>query len=77
MTGKKTHEQQLRVIEGRENTKNADENFDPRPDLERSREAREALRKGRDLDPEKTPSPDTDDRSMTRGVNQESRHNKT
>lgn len=76
MSGRKTHEQQLRTIEERVNTKNADEDFDARADLERSPEAREAFRKGRDLKPENTPSPETDDRSMTRGRNQESRHNK-
>lgn len=49
MAGKKTHEQQLRVIEGRENTKNADESFDAEADLKMSKEQREARRKGQGL----------------------------
>lgn len=42
MTGKKTHEQQQKIIEKRVDTTNADKNFDPRPDLKASdrREAR-------------------------------------
>lgn len=34
MAGNKTHEQQLRIIEKRVDTSNADKDFDPRPDLE-------------------------------------------
>ena len=42
MTGKKTHEQQQKIIEKRVDTTNADKDFDPRPDLKASdrREAR-------------------------------------
>lgn len=42
MTGKKTHEQQQKIIEKRVDTTNADKDFDPGPDLKASdrREAR-------------------------------------
>ncbi len=74
MTGKKTHEQQLRVIEKREKTANAGEDFDAKADLQRNAQAREAHRKGDDL----KPNPDTgnDDRAIVRGRNQESEHKK-
>src|SRR5688572_19530012 len=49
MTGKKTHEQQLRIIEKREKTANADEAFDAAADLHRNEQAKEAYRKGSDL----------------------------
>ncbi|OWV76271.1 hypothetical protein ATY77_06825 [Rhizobium sp. R634] len=74
MAGKKTHEQQLRVMEKREKTANADESFDASADLHRNEQAREAHRKGSDL----KAGPDTgnEDRNMVRGVNQESEHRK-
>ncbi|ACE90222.1 hypothetical protein AMC83_CH01204 [Rhizobium phaseoli] len=74
MTGKKTHEQQLRVIEKREKTANADDGFDAEADLQRNAQAKEALRKGRDLKPD--PDAGNDDRTITRGRNQESQHKK-
>jgi hypothetical protein len=74
VTGKKTREQQLRIIEKRVNTTNADPDFDPRPDLERQE---------RGLPPTppataKTASDPSrpDDRGMHRGLNQESEHHK-
>ncbi|ANL64911.1 hypothetical protein AMC82_CH01220 [Rhizobium phaseoli] len=74
MTGKKTHEQQLRVIEKREKTANADEDFDAAGDLQRNVPARQAHRKGNDLKPD--PDAGNDDRSIMRGRNQESGHKK-
>lgn len=76
MAGKKTHEQQVRIIEERENTKNAGDDFDAEAHLKRSDAARKAHREGQDLKPEKTPPPGSDDRSITRGADQESRHHK-
>ncbi len=76
MAGNKTHDQQLRIIEGRENTKNADPDFDARQDLDRSPEQREALRRGQDLPDKSDNLSDPDDRSIIRGENQESAHHK-
>jgi hypothetical protein len=74
MTGKKTHEQQRRIIEKREKTANAGEAFDAAADLHRNEQAREAYRKGRDL--KATPDTRSEDRNMVRGLNQESGHKK-
>ncbi|AVA25159.1 hypothetical protein [Rhizobium sp. NXC24] len=74
MTGKKTHEQQLRVIEKREKMANADKTFDPTADLHRNEQAREAFRKGGDL--KATSDTGNKDRNMVRGVNQRSGHGK-
>ncbi|MBB2687397.1 MULTISPECIES: hypothetical protein [Rhizobium] len=74
MTGKKTHEQQLRVIEKREKTANAGEDFDAAADLQRNPQARQAYRKGGDLKPD--PDTGNDDRAIMRGRNQESEHKK-
>ncbi|MEZ2128090.1 MULTISPECIES: hypothetical protein [unclassified Sinorhizobium] len=74
MTGKKTHEQQMRVIEKRENTANADADFDPRTDLKKSSTERARERQGQDLhahDPVQG-----EDRSILKGANQESEHHK-
>lgn len=76
MAGKKTHEQQLRVIERRENTRNADENFDAEAELKMSKEQREARRKGQGLRSGVVDLSDPDDRNMVRGEHQESRHHK-
>lgn len=76
MAGKKTHEQQLRVIERRENTRNADENFDAEAELKMSKEQREARRKGQGLRSDVVDLSDPDDRNMVRGEQQESRHHK-
>jgi hypothetical protein len=76
MAGKKTHEQQLRIIEERVNTKNADDDFDAEEDLKRSEQEKAARREGRDLKSGDADLVDPDDREMLRGVNQESRHQK-
>ncbi|MBY3595856.1 hypothetical protein J2J97_05805 [Rhizobium bangladeshense] len=74
MAGRKTHEQQLRVIEKREKTANAGEDFDAKADLQRNEQAKEAVRKGSGLKAD--PDPGNDDRAMVRGRNQESEHKK-
>ncbi|MDK1378340.1 MULTISPECIES: hypothetical protein [unclassified Sinorhizobium] len=74
MVGKKTHEQQLRVLQGREKTSNESKDFDAEAKLRRSEALRKAYRKGDSLDTEHADARDEDERSMTRGKNQESRH---
>ncbi|TCU09670.1 hypothetical protein [Rhizobium sullae] len=74
MVGKKTHEQQLRVIEKRENTANADKDFDAAADLKKTEAAKKAYRKGQSIGP--SPEIQEDDRSVLRGRNQESPHRK-
>lgn len=76
MTGKKTHDQQLRIIEERVNTANADKDFDAEAELKRSRQEREARRQGANLRDEGVELTDPDDRQMIRGTNQESEHHK-
>jgi hypothetical protein len=76
MTGRKTHEQQVRVIEERENTKNAGKDFDAEAELKKSKQEREAYRKGSDLRTDAPNLVDPDDRNMLRGENQESEHHK-
>jgi hypothetical protein len=76
MAGKQTHEQQLRIIEERENTKNADKDFDAEADLRKSKAEREAFRKGATLRPDPPDVADRDDRNIIRGENQESSHHK-
>jgi hypothetical protein len=76
MTGKKTHDQQIRIIEGRENMKKAGKDFDAEAELKRSDQEREAFRKGANL---KVPPRDltaSDERNLLRGEHQESRHHK-
>ena len=74
MTGKKTHEQQIAIIEERVNTKNGDKDFDPRPDLERAEAGAPPLPPGSTKSasdanrPDKEPAP--------RGLNQRSEHDK-
>ncbi|RWB03205.1 MAG: hypothetical protein EOQ39_05365 [Mesorhizobium sp.] len=74
MTGRKTHDQQIRIIEERENTKNAGKDFDAEADLKRSAAEREALRKGSDMRTDTPDLVDPDDRNILRGKNQESVH---
>ncbi len=50
MQGNKTHQQQRNIIEGRENTANGDRDLDIRSDLNRSEAAKDAFRRGDDLD---------------------------
>jgi hypothetical protein len=76
MTGKKTHDQQIRIIEGRENTKNAGKDFDAEAELKRSDQEREAFRKGANLKAPPRDLTDSDDRNLLRGEHQESRHHK-
>jgi hypothetical protein len=73
MTGRKTHEQQMRIIEKREN---AGKDFDAEADLKRSAAEREALRKGSEIRSEAPDLVDPDDRNILRGRNQESVHHK-
>jgi hypothetical protein len=76
MAGTKTREQQLKIIEERENTKNAGEDFDAEAELKTSKQEREAYRKGAKLRTDAPNLVDPDDRNMLRGENQESGHHK-
>jgi len=73
MQSNKTHDQQMRIVEKRENTANAGKGFDIDADLKRSDAAKEAMRKGQNL---KFHNSDDDDPGIVRGVNQESEHRK-
>ena len=74
MQAKKTHEQQLKIIEKQEATGNAGSDFDVKGDLARSDAAKKALAEGTAL---RTGMKDlTSDRGMIRGQNQESQHHK-
>lgn len=77
MAGRKTHEQQLRIIEKRENTSNAGDDFDAERELKRSKQEREAHLGGAKLRDEGVELTDKDDRQMIRGENQESQHHKS
>lgn len=76
MVGKKTHEQQQRVLQRREDTSNASKDFDAEAELKRSDALRKAQRKGQDLDTKHADAREENDRSVVRGQNQESRHRK-
>jgi hypothetical protein len=76
MAGPKTHEQQLRIIEKRENTSNAGDNFNAEEELKRSKLEREVHRGEEKLRDEDVELTDKDDRQMIRGENQESEHHK-
>ncbi|MFC3204610.1 hypothetical protein [Aquamicrobium soli] len=76
MPGRKTHEQQLRIIEKREDTSNAGNEFNAKDELKRSRQEREAHRKGANLRDEKVDLVDEDNRQVIRGENHESQHHK-
>ena len=73
MQSNKTHDQQMRIIEKRDNTADADSNFDIEADLKRSEAAKEAMRRGRGLKARPTTQ---DDYGMTLGNHQESEHHK-
>jgi len=75
MAGNKTHEQSLRVIEKRENTKNAGKDFDAKTELGKTDAERAASRQD-NLRPKLRDIADPDDRNIIRGENQESSHNK-
>ena len=76
MSGDKTHEQQLRIIEGRENTKNADKDFDADKYLHRPKQERDMRQESGALREDARDLVDKDDREMLRGENQESEHHK-
>ncbi|ESZ62909.1 hypothetical protein [Mesorhizobium sp. L103C131B0] len=76
MAGRKTHEQQLRIIEKRENTSNAGDDFNAEDELKRSKQEREARQDSANLRDEGVELADKDDRQMIRGENQESKHHK-
>jgi len=76
MAGSKTHEQQLRIIEKRENTSNAGDTFNAEEELKRSKLERYAHTGGANLRDEGVQLTDKDDRQMIRGENQESTHHK-
>jgi hypothetical protein len=75
MQSNKTHDQQMRIIEKRENTANGDRDFDIAADLKRPAAAKEAFRKGQDLQFHDA-AEKNDDRAITGGINQESEHRK-
>ena len=75
MTGDKTHQQQRQIIEGRVDTSNAEKDFDPRPYLNASKEARERITET-DLPDDPTPLASEDGDPTPRGENQESQHHK-
>ena len=74
MAGNKTHKQQLRIIQKQVNTKNADEGFDPQPDLKRAERGDEPIPQQTAKSASDPQAPD--DRGMLRGMNQESEHHK-
>ncbi|ESZ34660.1 MULTISPECIES: hypothetical protein [unclassified Mesorhizobium] len=76
MAGRKTHEQQLRIIEKRENISNAGDDFNAEDELKRTKQEREARQDGANLRDEGVELTDKDDRQMIRGENQESEHHK-
>ncbi|TIR00461.1 hypothetical protein [Mesorhizobium sp.] len=76
MSGRRTHDQQVRILEERENTKNAPKEFDAKAELKQPAAEREARRKGSDLRSDTPDLVDPDDRNILRGKDQESGHNK-
>ena len=74
MQAKKTHEQQLKIIEKREDTSNAGADFDLKGDLARNESAKTAREGDDHLRGGMTDL--SEDRGMIRGENQESRHHK-
>ena len=74
MVGKKTREQQMRIIEKQENTANAGDDFDPSIDLKKSDLERERERQSQDL--KYRNGSQGDDRTILRGANQKSGHRK-
>lgn len=73
MQSKKTHDQQMRIIEKRDNTANGARDFDIDADLKRSDAAKGAMQRGQDLKLRKSGD---DDYGMTLGNQQESAHHK-
>ncbi|MCO6188582.1 hypothetical protein [Rhizobium sp. L1K21] len=75
MTGPKTKQQQKRIINDEIDTSNKGKDFDPTMDLQKSKTLRERERESQNIQPHKPIEPD--DRSILRGYNQESDHNKS
>jgi len=76
MTGSKTHEQQRRIIEKREDTSNGGDELNAEDELGRSKQEREAHRRGATLRNQEVELTDKDDRQIIRGEHQESEHRK-
>jgi hypothetical protein len=76
MQGNKTHQQQRDILQKGVNTANAGKDFDPKADLSRSDAAREAFRRGDNLDMRAADVSMKDDPAIVRGRNQESGHHK-
>jgi hypothetical protein len=74
--GDKTHQQLRNIIEKRVDTSNAGEEFDIRADLDRSDAEKRAMQEGAKLRTDHPDFENADDRAMTRGEHQESRHHK-
>jgi len=77
MAGPKTHEQQLRIIEKRENATNGSGSLNAEEELKRPNQERNARRGGANLRDEGVELADKDDRQMIRGENQEREHHKS
>ncbi|MDX3977434.1 hypothetical protein [Shinella sp.] len=75
MVGRKTHDQQQRIINKQENTKGGGEKFSAEEDLKASKGLRDAKAKGEKLTTPVNDLSDPDDRNMLRGRNHESRGN--
>ena len=73
MAGNKSHEQRQRIIEKRVDTSNAGDDFDPRPDLERSKHGLGPIP---DAKAKTASDPDRPDDLVHDGLNQESSHHK-
>ncbi|SDA93751.1 hypothetical protein [Sinorhizobium sp. NFACC03] len=76
MAGSKTHEQQRRTIEKREETSKAGDDFDAEEELKRSKPGREVRRGRGKRGDEGVDLTHKDDRQIIRGTNQESEHHK-
>lgn len=74
MQSRKTHEQQVRIIEKREKTAGAHGDFDASADLKQSEGAKRAFQKGGEI--HRQDEVQREDRSMVRGRDQESEHHK-
>jgi hypothetical protein len=73
MAGKKSHEQQQRIIEKRVDTSNAGDHFDLRADLERSKHGLGPIP---DAKAKTASDPDRPDELFHRGLNQKSSQHK-
>jgi hypothetical protein len=76
MQGNKTHQQQRDILQKQVITANAGEDFDAETDLKRSDAAREAFRRGDNINMRAADVSMNDDPSIVRGRGQESGHNK-